>query len=124
MEMVKIRRYIILSLLIITGFTLYFYKRSSALTEIPFVFTISGTPAVITAIEDKSYLLEVDLGSKFPLTLDEKVLESIKNKKKHHPVYWKDAKGNSYESSSYLLPRIQVKSLALQDILVHPMLST
>lgn len=86
---------------------------------ISIMFTSFGCPAVLTTIEGKTYLLQLDLGSKFPLSLSKDILESINEKKHHGAAQWRDAKGNFYESPSYLIPSIKIGDLVLTDLVTR-----
>lgn len=80
-------------------------------------FALDGCPAVVVHIENKPYLLKIDLGSKFALSLQDSVFEAITNKKLDEIAKWRDAKGNFYEAPSYRLPIVKMGNLVLKNIL-------
>lgn len=95
-----------------------FFKVSRVVC-VPITFTLSGTPALLATIEDNECLLELDLGSKFQLSLKKSILDGINDKKAHKMAHWKDAKGDSYESPSYLIPNVSIGDLVLADVIAR-----
>ncbi len=71
------------------------------------------------SIEGKTYPLQFDLGSKFPLSLKKSVLEAINDKKSFGLAKWQDVKGNFYEEPSYSIPCIKIESLVLTEIIAR-----
>ncbi len=97
----------------------YFYPRTYHF-EIPIQWSDGNTPLTKMEIEGKSYLLEIDLGSKFPISLKKNVLDGIDNKKCSGMGEWKDVQGNKYQSPAYsvskaLLGRLVLKSVVIQQ---------
>jgi hypothetical protein len=62
------------------GLLWYLFSVRSYHFQIPTRFTAANTPYTEVEIEGKAYLLEVDLGSKFPLSLEKNALEQIDKK--------------------------------------------
>jgi hypothetical protein len=95
------------------------YKQitSPSITRVPITFSASKTPLVMTKIEDATYFLQVDLGSKFPLTLSQEILESIQ-KKPHGTAIWRDLKGNCYESFAYFISKIKFNQFEINNLFV------
>jgi hypothetical protein len=106
---------IFLSALVLIGFFCIYFN-SSSLIRIPVSFTHAETPAVTANIEGKSYAVELDLGSKFQLALDQSVLDSILEKRSSGKANWRDLHGNFYECASYILPRVSIANLVLKNI--------
>lgn len=82
---------------------------------IPVKFSPSSAPLIEVEIEGQLYPIAIDLGSKFQFALNQNVLVNI-NKKSHGAARWKDAKGNSYESVSYVIPKIKIGDLVLTNL--------
>jgi hypothetical protein len=57
----------------------------------------------------------IDLGSLFPLTLNEKSLSLIQ-KKPYGTASWEDFKGNKYSTKSFVIPKIKLNSLNLYEL--------
>jgi len=124
MEMVifKTRKkyYFLASLVIFLSLiALLFFKIPSHRIRIPIIFTSSGTPAILATIEEKSYLLQLDLGSKFLLTLEKEILENIRDKKSTELAQWRDAKGDFYESPSYIISQVKIENILLKNVKVN-----
>lgn len=76
-------------------------------------------PTTQIKIEEKEYLVKIDLGSKFPLVLTQESLLNLRNKEKKEKVKWKNFKGNSFSANSYLLSKVKLGDITLSNILVH-----
>ena len=87
-------------------------------TEIPVTFSTSKIPIFDVEIENKSYGIRFDIGSKFSLTLNKIILDSLKNKKDNGIAHSRDLKGNFYQSPSYLIPEIEIGNLILEEVVV------
>lgn len=85
--------------------------------QIPIAFAPCRTPLIKVKIEENVYDLKLDLGSKFQLSLNKNVLK-ILNKTLIDTARWRDGKGNSYESPSFKIPRVQIEELSLKDVYV------
>src|ERR1700728_2782281 len=84
------------------------FWRQPHLVFIPVTFTSSGIPMLDASIEGKTYPLQFDLGSKFPLSLKKNVLDAINDKKSFGMAKWQDVKGNFYEEPSYYIPCVKI----------------
>ncbi len=97
----------------------YYYNNKNYHTQLSIQYTPANIPITRIGIEDKTYFFEIDLGSKFPLTLRKSLLEEINYKKFHGTGNWKDAKGNAYEAPSYLVPKIKLGNQILNEVLIQ-----
>lgn len=97
---------------------LRFFSVEPSVVGIPITFSRSDTPVVTVEIEGKLYSLEVDLGSKFQISLNKTVLESIIDKKVNGVAKWRDTKGRFFESPSFLISHMSMGDLALKDLVV------
>ena len=95
---------------------LRFFANKNQIIQIPISFTPAGIPLVSVKIEGSTHFLELDIGSKCELSLDQNVLDHIQNKKPSGTIHWRDIKGNFYESPSYLIPRLEIEGLVLKDV--------
>jgi hypothetical protein len=115
--MKKLHLYIFCIALILTTYFLYYkYKNSSSPILIPVTFNFNETPLIMAEIEGTLYPLQIDLGSKFPLTLSAKTLESIP-KKPYGISEWRDAKGLSYNSPACVISKIKIGEFTLTDLI-------
>lgn len=121
MPKTKKKLYLIITCAVILAFFgfQHFFIFPSQSIHIPLTFTPSGTPVLLASIEGEKVLLQLDLGSKCQLSLRKDILESIKDKRPYEAVQWRDAKGNSYESPSYLIPRVKIGELSLTNIIAR-----
>ncbi len=72
-------------------------------------------PCTSIEIEGSTYQVEIDLGSKIPLSLDKHVLEKIK-KDPCGTSRWIDFRGNRYETLTYSIPEIRLGTFLLKKI--------
>jgi hypothetical protein len=95
-----------------------FYTHKSYYQRIPVTFSTSNIPLIEAEIEGKRYRLALDLGSKFQLSLYRELLTEIP-KKNNGVSKWKDFRGNSYEGTSYFIPKIKIGNLTLSNIVAN-----
>jgi len=76
-------------------------------------------PTTQITIEEKKYLVEIDLGSKSPLVLSKKNLQNLSKKEKIEKMVSRDFKGNKYTSNTYVLKKIELGNIILHDVIVH-----
>lgn len=120
MKIIKNQRYLGMAALgVVVFFFLLIFTIQQKPARIPLTITPSGIPAVKVTIEQRSYLLHIDLGSKFLLSLQNNVLESIRDKKTDSMVTWRDGRGKSYQSPSYFIPIVKLGDLILKDVLAN-----
>ncbi len=81
----------------------------------PITFGDRGLPIINISIEGTTYSLEFDLGSSFPVSLNEKILKTI-HKISYGTAYWSDFRGTRYESPAYTIPEIKIGNLILADV--------
>ncbi len=105
-----------ISILIITGGTLWYF--SSKAYFIPFSITYNqfDHPLIDAKFGTLTYPIEVRIGSRFPLFLNEETLNSIQ-KQPHETAKWCDLSGQSYEAPSYMIPEIKIGDLILNDMI-------
>lgn len=84
-------------------------------TNVPVRFGPAGTPLLHVEIEGKEYCVEVDLGSKFQLTLDREIVNQL-NKKPCGTVVSHDMKGRRYETLAYRIKSVQIKDLSFSNV--------
>ncbi len=72
---------------------------------------------VCVEVQNKSYFLEMDLGSKFQLVLDKHILSKL-NKKISETLSGRDFRGHSYETKGYSIPLIKMGNISFTDVLV------
>lgn len=75
--------------------------------RIPIVF-LQEKPCIRTHIEENEYLLELDSGSSGYLSLNQEVLDKIKNKTTTENRKWEDINGNKYESLAFSIEEINI----------------
>jgi hypothetical protein len=103
---------------VLCGVVWYFHEDKYHV-QLPIQFSSAGTPVTEVVIEKNSFLLEVDLGSKFPMSLRKTLLDQISQKSTHGMGEWKDVKGNRYQAPSYAIPQISLATLALHNIVIQ-----
>jgi hypothetical protein len=95
----------------------HWFVRAS-FVQVPVSFSFANTPLIDVSIDGKVHVLELDLGSKFFLTLDRESLASI-DKEPAGTVQWRDVKGNPHESPSYNIPEIAIDELQWKNIVAR-----
>ncbi len=93
----------------------FFYFPTDQYTRLPISFSSSKTPIIAVKIGNMDSNLKLDLGSKMELELDPNVLSQLQKHPKA-PTTWKDAKGNCYETPSYILPRVEIGSFKYHQV--------
>ena len=78
--------------------------------RIPVSFGKRNSPTVNVSIEGNVYPLEIDLGSSFPFSLRQEILEDL-HKTYYGTAEWSDFKGHRYESRAYTIPEIKIGNL-------------
>lgn len=111
---------LILLLIFIVPFCCYnisfFCKKNPV--AIPVTFGAADIPLAPVEIQGNTYLLEVDLGSKFPLSLNPKILENLEKTTKGTQTA-RDMMGNTYAFTTYLLNTIKLKELVFNHVLTN-----
>lgn len=75
-------------------------------------------PTTEIKIDDKKYLVTVDLGSKVPLFLTKKNLSHHLKKERKEKTEWRDFNGKKYFTNSYLLSEIKLKEMIIKNVIV------
>lgn len=78
--------------------------------RIPITFASRGSPTVNVSIEGNIYPLEIDLGSSFPFSLHQDILQNI-HKTSYGTAEWSDFRGQRYESPAYKIPEVKIGNL-------------
>jgi hypothetical protein len=86
--------------------------------RIPITFSHADTPILSVDIEGQICPMEFDLGSKYSLSLDENLLKKI-NKQNKGLVKWRDFRGDPHETSTYLIPKVNVCGFVWTDVTVR-----
>jgi len=73
-----------------------------------------GSPTVDVSIQGNLYSLEIDLGSSFPFSLSEEILQNI-NKTDYGTAEWSDFKGQKYQSPAYTIPEVKIDNLTFTN---------
>ncbi len=84
--------------------------------EIAVTYNSSETPLVEVSIDGKTYSLPLDLGSRFPLTLNNEVLDNIP-KTLNGTTQLQDIKGNLHEVPMYVLQDLKIGDLKLNNVI-------
>ena len=82
----------------------------------PVQFSQSNKPYLPIKIEDRSYLIGIDLGSKFQIMLNEKTLDQL-TKTPHGTGSWINVKGKQFTTPCYKIPQIDMGGLSFKNIL-------
>ncbi|MBY0530132.1 MAG: hypothetical protein K2P51_08105 [Rhabdochlamydiaceae bacterium] len=98
---------------IFTCWKFYFPHYSS----IPVIFNSAKIPLIRTTIQGEEHFLEMDLGSKFQISLHPDILAKL-TKEPEGVLTGKDMNGNSYSSNAFLLKRVLVGSRQFNDVVV------
>lgn len=109
--------------MIVIGFLSFYFGMQqhtdeSVCTRIPIRFSSANTPVVNVVIEGAVFSCEIDLGAKFPLVLNSKLLKPIQ-KKFEEVVKWRDLKGVAYEGNLYAIPEISISGFLWKDVRVQ-----
>ena len=104
----------IVSASIVSGY-LYITKRNYS--RITITIGSADTPLTKVEIQGREFLLEVDSGSKFQLTLNKDILNNLE-KNPCGTLQGRDAKGNSYDSPAYLVKKIKIGNHVFNDVVV------
>ncbi len=112
--------YTVLLLLIVsvTGTAWYLHTRKAICARLPVSFSPAHIPRINVVIQEKVFSLEIDLGSKFPLTLNKDLLEEIDNRP-NGTAEWRDIRGNRYVSPAFLIPRLKLGEFVWEDVMVR-----
>lgn len=83
--------------------------------EMPVKFSRTNVPIMDVEIDGVLYPVGIFPGSKFSMTLFQSIMTNIE-KKVHGKVEWKNGIGASFESLSYMIPKIKIGDLIWADI--------
>lgn len=86
--------------------------------HVPVTFASRGSPTINVSIEGNTYPLELDLGSSFPFSLCENILQNIR-KISYGTAEWSDFRGQRYESPAYAIPKINIGNLAFDNMIIR-----
>lgn len=108
------------SLLFFGGLCVWSIFPNNLQGPIPVRFSVSNLPIIEITIEGNRYPVELDLGSKFELSLDPLVLKNL-YKKYQGNVLWKNITGSQYEHSLYILDKITIGKLQFNNVSIVEM---
>lgn len=94
----------------------YFEPPKPYFEHIPVTFDNHNIPMIDVSIESNVYPMPLDLGSSFPVTLQQEILQNIRNFK-YGTATWHDFRGERYESPTYTLPEVRINNLKLTHVL-------
>jgi hypothetical protein len=107
----------VLLVITITGFAWNSTRINTYYVQIPTRFSTQYLPLISVKIQNNDYLLEVDLGSKYQVTLNRHIINQL-DKKNSGTLISRDAMGNSYERAAYLVPLVKIGDLSFSDVIV------
>ncbi len=105
-----------IALILTTSCLFYFLQNKKSYSHFIVSLGSSDIPITKVEIQGKEYLLEIDLGSKFQISLNKDILENLK---KHScgSLKSRDVKGNAYEVAAYRLERIKIGDLTFKNVI-------
>jgi hypothetical protein len=96
-------------------FVFIFYKKNLTI-EIPLEYSSGNIPIVQAKIGGKTLILEIDLGSEFPLTIYEDTLKDLP-KIFYKKMRTKDVFENVYTCNGYIIPKFEINKLKFKNII-------
>jgi hypothetical protein len=93
-----------------------FFKHTSYFSVLNVQYTDCNMPTTKIIIEDKTYTVGIDLGSKKPLFLSRDNLHKLQKNELKEKFKWRDFKGNHYSSNDYSLPKVKLGNIILKKI--------
>lgn len=87
--------------------------------SVPIESFTSRIPNISVTIEDKTFLMGLDLGFKGYLSLNKKYLKSIENKSPIPSKTMYNFRGNSYQNSCYEIPKVKVGQVAFSKLILQ-----
>lgn len=109
---------VLLFIITIMGLMWYSFRIKTYYVQIPTKLSIASVPLIEVDIQDEKHFLKIDLGSKFQLTLNKRIINQL-NKKNAGTLLSRDMHGNSYEAPAYLIPMIKIRDLSFKDVMVN-----
>lgn len=73
-------------------------------------------PTTKIIIENKEYVVRIDLGSKKQLFLSKDNLSKLQKNELKEKFQWRDFKGNHYSTSDYILPKVKLGNFILKKM--------
>lgn len=98
---------------------LFFFPSNPKLSPIPITLSPTGRPLVSTIIEGKELFLHLHLGTRAIICLNESVMSSLKEKQRCGSVPWADGQGTVHKSLTFLIPKITLGDLVLEDAIAE-----
>jgi hypothetical protein len=86
--------------------------------HLPIVVSAQGTPLIEAVIQNQTHLLEIDLGSKFQVTLNKQFLDHLEKIPKGI-LSNRDMKGKAYEAPAYEIPLITIGELIFDHVIAR-----
>ncbi|MES2344658.1 MAG: hypothetical protein V4494_01785 [Chlamydiota bacterium] len=102
---------------VIGSFIWFLCVKDSGRQIVPMKMSRAKTPSIDVEIQGVKFLLDVDYGSKFQLTLSEEILDCL-DKQPVGVLVGRDGKGNSYDSNAYLISKVVVGNSVFSNVVV------
>lgn len=107
-----------LAVIFICAWHFHFFPFKNPYVKIPVKFTFSQIPYVETKIKKQNYFLKIDSGSDFELSIKKDLIKKIARSREEKTTRY-NIKGNEYEISKYLIPKIEIGKLQIQNATAH-----
>ena len=76
-------------------------------------------PFITTELQNQNYILAVDIGARFPLSLCRETLDEITDKQPQGALTVHNINGQKREVFSYLIPKLKIGDLTLKNIIAY-----
>jgi len=118
----KYLKYLILLLISIglgTGVLLWYSFSTGYYSPVAVTFGRYDYPFITAELQNQSYALAVDVGSRFPLALRSETLDGIIDKQPHGTITVHSIDGQKREAPSYFIPKLKVGDMTLKNVIAH-----
>lgn len=99
-----------------------FFKQQGYYVALPVKVGGSSIPYVYVKIDGVTVPLEVDLGSRLEMKIYSDTLRKI-HKRPYGTEKWKNFRGTEFEYPTFILPKVEIGSLALKNPIIVEFLS-
>jgi len=106
--------YVFFAVMIGIGIFLYVLS-DSYFVSLPITYNKDNHPVIDVKIGNRTFAVDVSVGSKHSLFLSKESLDYIK-KQPQGSSEWHDLTGGRYESPSYLIPKMKIENLTVKDV--------
>src|SRR5579863_3006725 len=76
-------------------------------------------PFITTKLQNQDCELAIDIGCRFPLSLNQQVLEKIVDKQSQGTITIHNINGEKQEVPSYLIQQLKIGELSLKNVITH-----